>query len=120
MNKKNVILITTALILIIIIINIIFIPTKTTSIMGHYQSTEYLPDLYEYSFFQDGTFDVNLNGEIHRNLIYKRYKDNIFICKYNYKTEMLVIWDNKFYIYDTKKDRVVEMNKVSSVPSVIH
>lgn len=125
MNTNKKILLYTSLILNIILIlscisiYIDFSQTNPISdIKGMYQSTEYLPDLYEYSFTNelDGKFSIKINNDIEKGR-FEKYKDNIYLYYGENETNLISLSKNGFYFYDGKRNRVVEMRKVSDAPN---
>ncbi|MBU5484091.1 hypothetical protein KQI86_07095 [Clostridium sp. MSJ-11] len=84
-------------------------------IKGFYQSTEYLPDLYEFNFTEEEFF-IKFNDIIIEKGKYNKYKNNIFICYGEKDTQVISLLNKSFYIYDNNKSRVIEMKKVSDVP----
>lgn len=125
MNTNKKILLYTPLILNIILIlscisiYIDFSQTNPISdIKGMYQSIEYLPDLYEYSFTNelDGKFSIKINKDIDKGR-FEKYKGNIYLYYGENETNLISLSKNGFYFYDGKRNRVVEMRKVSDVPN---
>lgn len=89
-------------------------------ITGVYQSTGYPVDLYEYSFNweEEGDYFFKLNGVITEKGNFERYKDNIYICSDKSGNEKIITLLNKgFYLYDEANKKVVEMKRVSKIPS---
>lgn len=84
-------------------------------IKGCYQSTEYLPDLYEFNFTEEEFF-IKFNDSIIEKGKYNKYKNNIFICYGEKDIHVISLLNKSFYIYDNNKNRVIEMKKVLSVP----
>ncbi|MEW9096965.1 MAG: hypothetical protein AB2417_17960 [Clostridiaceae bacterium] len=84
-------------------------------IKGFYQSTEYLPDLYEFNF-ADEEFFIKFNDSIIEKGKYNKYKNNIYICYGEKDIQVISLLNKSFYIYDNNKNRVIEMRKVLDVP----
>ncbi|BFN06065.1 hypothetical protein [Clostridium tetani] len=123
MNQKNKMIFYSSLILnIILVILLIFNIYNFNKekpleyIKGFYQSTEYLPDLYEVNFTEEEFF-VKFNDSIIEKGKYNKYKNNIFICYGEKDTNIISLLNKSFYIYDNKNNRVIEMKKISNIPS---
>jgi hypothetical protein len=49
---------------------------------------------------------------------YEKYKDNIYICHdESGKTTIITLLNNGFYFYDYDNNKVVEMEKLSDIPT---
>ncbi|MGF7186382.1 hypothetical protein GGQ84_002484 [Desulfitispora alkaliphila] len=97
--------------------------TSLQNIKGFYQSTQYLPDVYNYTFKEEEagkgeyTININYNAEIGK---YERYKDNIYILNRKKGLELIVLLNEGFYIYDNETNRIVKMSKISDTPTYIN
>ncbi|WP_312700514.1 hypothetical protein [Sedimentibacter sp.] len=97
--------------------------TKTLeSITGFYQSVGYPVDLYEYSFDweTEGDYFFRLNGIVLEKGKFERYKDNIYVCTDESGNEKIITLLNEgFYFYYETDKKVVEMKRVSEIPSAL-
>lgn len=90
------------------------------SITGFYQSVGYPVDLYEYSFDweKEGNYFFRLNGVVLEKGKFERYKDNIYVCTDESGNEKIITLLNEgFYFYYEADKKVVEMKRVSEIPS---
>lgn len=98
-------------------------------IVGTYQSTEYLPDLYTFSFMADrtgdnymietkGDFYSEINGQVKYGR-FEHYRDNIYICHTENESILITMLNEGFYFYHADTDRIIEIKKVLDVPSYI-
>ncbi|BDR68533.1 hypothetical protein N072000002_p10170 (plasmid) [Clostridium tetani] len=85
-------------------------------IKGFYQSTEYLPDVYEFNFTEKEFF-IKFNDSIIEKGKYHKYKNNIYICYGEKSIQVVSLLNKNFYIYDNNNNRVIELKKISNIPS---
>lgn len=95
--------------------------TPLKDIKGYYQSIQYLPDVYSYSFTneEDGEFFFKINDNAEKGK-YKKYENNVYICYGEKNIKIISLLNKGFYFYDDKNNRVVEMKKISDVPEHIN
>lgn len=89
-------------------------------ITGFYQSTGFPDNVYQSSFHyeEEGTYYLKLNDKTLENGGFEKYKDNIYICYDKFgKKRLITLLNNGFYFFDYDNDRVVEMEKMSDIPT---
>lgn len=90
------------------------------NITGFYQSTGFPDNIYQcsFDFEKEGTYYLKFNDNMLEQGKYEKYKDNIYICHdESGKTTIITLLNNGFYFYDYDNNKVVEMEKLSDIPT---
>lgn len=87
-------------------------------ITGVYQSTDHLPDLYEFNFTKNQAF-FRFNGKIKKVGDYIKAGDHVYLCRFRPEDRLITLVSDGFYYYDEAADRVIRFIKKSPIPQTI-